>query len=57
VKARGRAITRAVDTVQILQRRFYKNLKIGEIKTNTEQLTGENNVTLNVSTIEIAISS
>jgi len=57
VKARGRAISRAVDTVQILQRRFYKNLKIGEIKTNTEQLTGENNVTLNVSTIEITISA
>lgn len=57
VKARGRAISRAVDTVQILQRRFYKNLKIGEIKTNTEQVTGENNVTLNVSTIEITISA
>jgi len=56
VKARGRAISRAVDTVQILQRRFYKNLEIGEIKTNTEQVTGENNITLNVSTIEITIS-
>ena len=57
VKARGRAISTAVDTVQILQHRFYKNLKIGEIKTNTEQLTGENNITLNVSTIEITISA
>lgn len=57
VKARGRAISRAVDTVQILQRRFFKDLKIGEIKTNTEQVTGENNMTLNVSTIEISISA
>ncbi len=57
VKARGRAISRAVDTVQILQRRFFKDLKIGEIKTDTEQVTGENNITLNVSTIEIPISA
>lgn len=57
VKARGRAISRAVDTVQILRRRFFKDLQIGEIKTNTEQLTGENNITVNVSTIEITISA
>lgn len=56
IKARGRAISRAVDLVQILQNRFYKDLKVKEIKTGTEQLTGQDNKPVNVSTIEISIS-
>lgn len=56
VKARGRAISKAVDIVQILQQRFYKDLKITDIKIGTEQVTGQDNRTVNVSTIEISIS-
>lgn len=56
IKARGRAISKAVDLVQILQRRFYKDLKVKDIKISTEQLTGQNNQPVNVSTIEISIS-
>ena len=56
VKARGRAISRAVDVVQILQNRFYKDLKIKDIKIGTEQVTGQTGQTLNVSTIEIVVS-
>jgi len=56
VKARGRAISKAVDLVQILQKRFYKDLKIVDIKIGTDQVTGQDNRTVNVSTIEISIS-
>ncbi|MCL7385035.1 MAG: DNA-binding protein Alba [Thaumarchaeota archaeon] len=56
VKARGRAISKAVDLVQILQKRFYKDLKIVDIKIGTDQVTGQDNRTINVSTIEITIS-
>ncbi|MEM2909488.1 MAG: DNA-binding protein Alba [Nitrososphaerota archaeon] len=56
VKARGRAISKAVDLVQILQQRFHKDLKITDIKIGTEQVTGQDNRTVNVSTIEISIS-
>ncbi|MCS7136052.1 MAG: DNA-binding protein Alba [Nitrososphaerota archaeon] len=56
VKARGRAISKAVDLVQIIQKRFYKDLKITDIKIGTDQVTGQDNRTINVSTIEISIS-
>ena len=56
VKARGRAISRAVDVVQILQNRFYKDLKIRDIKIGTEQVQSQTGQTLNVSTIEITVA-
>ena len=55
IKARGRAISRAVDVVQVLQRRFYKDLKIADIKLGTQELTGPNNQPVSVSTIEILL--
>jgi DNA-binding protein len=55
VKARGRAISRAVDIVQILQRRFYKDLKVADIKLGTQELMGPNNQPVSVSTIEILL--
>jgi len=56
VKARGRAISRAVDVVQIVKNRFLSNLVIKDIKLGTEQITDtQNNRTLNVSTIEIVL--
>jgi len=55
VKARGRAISRAVDVVQIVKNRFLANLVIKDIRLGTEQITDEQNRTLNVSTIEIVI--
>ena len=38
VKARGRAISRAVDTVELLRRAFVKNLEIKNIAVGTEEL-------------------
>ena len=55
IKARGRAISRAVDVVQVLQRRFYKDLKVEDIKLGTEEMTGPNNQPVSVSTIEILL--
>ena len=56
VKARGRAISRAVDSVELLRRAFVKDLEIKRIDINTEELVRAEGQKSNVSTIEIAIS-
>jgi len=53
VKARGRAISRAVDTIELLRRAFVKDLTVKEIQIGTEELTREDGRKSNVSTIEI----
>ena len=56
VKARGRAISRAVDTVELLRRAFVKNLEIESIEINTEELFKIEGQQSNVSTIEIIVA-
>jgi DNA-binding protein len=56
VKARGRAISRAVDTVELLRRAFVKNLELESIKINTEELFSLKGQKSNVSTIEIIVA-
>lgn len=57
IKARGRAISRAVDVIEIVKRRFMQDVKVKEIKIGTEQLTSEeSNTPINVSTIEITLT-
>lgn len=56
VKARGRAISRAVDTVELLRRAFVKNLDIESIEINTEELFRVEGQQSNVSTIEIIVA-
>ena len=57
VKARGRAICRAVDTVELLRRAFIKDLEIKAINISTEELARiEVGQKSNVSTIEIAVT-
>lgn len=57
IKARGKAIQKAVDVVEILRRRFITNLQIKDIKLGTEQIDDkEKNIKRNVSTIEIIFS-
>jgi archaea-specific DNA-binding protein len=57
VKARGRAISRAVDTVELLRRAFVKNLEIKSVEINTEELfRAEGGEKSNVSTIEITVA-
>jgi len=56
IKARGRAISRAVDAAEITRNRFVTNAKIKDIKIGTESLTNEDGRTSNVSSIEICLS-
>lgn len=55
IKARGRAISRAVDVAEILRNRFMPNLNIKGIKIDTEELESEGR-SVNVSTIEITLA-
>ena len=56
LKARGRAITTAVDVAEITRRRFLEKMNISNILIGTEELTEEGGRTRAVSTIEIALS-
>jgi len=56
VKARGRAICRAVDSVELLRRAFVKDLEVKRIDISTEELFRAEGQKSNVSTIEIAVS-
>jgi len=55
VKARGRAISRAVYVSEIVKNRFLEGVSIKEIKTGTEIIKGEKGDNINVSFIEIAL--
>lgn len=57
LKARGQAITTAVDAVEVTRHRFMKNLSIGKITIGTEEMPpkqGEVRPKM-VSTIEITL--
>lgn len=53
IKARGRAISRAVDTAEVVRNRFLPDLVVNDIKIGTEELEGDKGDTINVSSIEI----
>ena len=52
VKARGRAISRAVDVAEIVRNRFVPEAEVADIKIATESVEEEDR-TANVSSIEI----
>lgn len=54
LKARGRAISRAVDTAEIVRNRFLQDLDILDIETGTEEVESEDG-TSNVSTISVKL--
>lgn len=56
LKARGKAISRAVDVAEILKNKFVKELKVEKINISTEEITNEDGNTLKVSAIEIKIA-
>jgi DNA-binding protein len=56
IKARGRAISRAVDTAEIARNRFITDVDVKEINIGTESMTNEEGRTSNVSSIEICLS-
>ncbi|MCW4032626.1 MAG: DNA/RNA-binding protein AlbA [Candidatus Bathyarchaeota archaeon] len=55
IKARGRAISRAVDVVEVVRRRFFGGkLAVKDVQIGTQAL-GEGGDVRNVSTIEIKV--
>jgi len=56
LKARGRAISTAVDVAEIIRNRFFKDSKVHTISIGTEQITPkEGGNPRNVSTMEITL--
>ncbi len=56
VKARGRAISRAVDTAEIIRNRFMTEAQVRSIITGTEEVTTKDDTKLKVSYIEITLA-
>jgi DNA-binding protein len=57
IKARGRAISRAIDVVEVVRRRFLPDAKVTKIAIGTDQISPreEGSGPTNVSTIEITL--
>jgi DNA-binding protein len=57
VKARGKAISRAIDVVEVVRRRFLPDVKVKSVGIGTDQLAPqqEGNALTNVSSIEIIL--
>ena len=57
VKARGQAISRAIDVAEVVRRRFLPDVKVKKVGIGTDQLQAreENGQLINVSTIEITL--
>jgi len=54
IKARGRAISRAVDVAEVVRNRFLDNVEVKDILISTEKVTSDRGET-NVSAMEITI--
>lgn len=55
IRARGKAISRAVDTAEIVRNRFIPNSEVADINISTEEIENFNGDNTNVSIIEILI--
>jgi len=56
IKARGRAISRAVDVAEIVKNKFVAGSKIDNVNISTEEIKTEEGTPLKVSAIEITLS-
>lgn len=56
LKARGRAISRAVDVAEIVRNRFVTDAQVGTIDISTEEILNSEGSNTNVSAIEISLS-
>jgi len=56
VKARGKAISRAVDVAEITRNRFEEEASIDNIETGTEEIETDEGEEINVSSIDITLS-
>ncbi len=55
VRARGNAISRAVDVAEISRNRFVQDVKVGQISIGSEELANEDGTKSKVSSIEITL--
>lgn len=55
IRARGKAISTAVDVAEIVKNKFMKELVYKDIKIGTEELENENKEKMNVSTIDLVL--
>jgi DNA-binding protein len=56
IKARGRAISRAVDVAEVLRNKFVQEAGVDKIGIGTEAVKTQEGKEINVSTIEITLS-
>lgn len=56
IKARGRAISRAVDVAEIVKNKFVLESKIDKVDIKTEEIKTEEGTPLKVSAIEITLT-
>lgn len=55
IKARGRAISHAVDVAEIVRNKFMTDTEVKNVLINTEKVESEQGESLNVSSIEIVL--
>ncbi len=55
IRARGKAISRAVDVAEIVRNRFMNDVKVGSINISTEEIQGGEQGPTKVSAIEIIL--
>jgi len=55
IKARGKAISQAVDVAEIVKNRFLEGIEIEKIVIGSEELPKREGGTTNISTIEITL--
>ena len=56
LRARGKAISRAVDVAEIIRRKFMRDLKVKDIQINTQEREIEGKKKINVSVIQITLA-
>ena len=56
IKARGRAISRAVDVAEIIKNKFINDVKIKDIRIQTEELDNKDGTKSKVSAIDITLT-
>jgi DNA-binding protein len=56
IKARGKAINKAVDVAEMIRNRFIKDIKIKKIEIGTDKVKNPDGKEVNVSTIEIVLA-
>ncbi|HIE31824.1 MAG TPA: DNA-binding protein Alba [Methanosarcinales archaeon] len=56
VKARGHAISRAVDAVEVTRNRYMKDIVVTNIEIGTDEMEGKRGDMVNVSWIELFLS-